>query len=171
MEVTMERVAISLGLVAILLLAGANQARSAEKKIEKSAMPKPVLDAMAKKYPTAKMIAFEQADENGKILYEVGIEQGGTKMDVELSADGKIVGEESVIKDSEVPAPVKAALAASKYKGWKVDKIEKVIKEEKTDDPVYEFVVKSKNKKFEVVFDKAGKITEEDDKSKEKGND
>jgi hypothetical protein len=173
MEVSMERVATSLGVALVLLVAGAGQARSeeVEKKIEKSEVPRPVLDAVAKKYPSAKMVAFEQADENGKRLYEIGIDQGGAKMDVELTPDGKIAAEESIIKDSEVPAPVKAGLASSKYKGWKVGKIEKVIKDEKADEPLYEFVVTSKKKKFEVVLDKGGKITEEEDKSKAKEKD
>jgi hypothetical protein len=171
MEVLMARSATSFGLVVALLLAGASQARSEEKKIEKSAIPKAALDAVAKKYPSAKMVGFEEVDDKGKKLYEVGIEQGATKMDVEVTADGKIAVEETVIKDADVPAAVKAALTASKYKGWKVDKIEKVIKDEKSDAPAYEFVVKSKKKKFEVVFDKDGKITEEEDKSAAKEKD
>jgi len=126
---------------------------------------------VAKKYPNARMVAFESAEEEGKTLYEVGITEGATKTDVEVSADGKIAAEETTLKPSEVPAPVTAGLAASKYKGWKVAKVERVIKEEKTEDPTYEFVVSNKGKRFEVVLDKAGKVTKEEDKSREKDND
>src|SRR5437868_4860701 len=159
----MTRTAAFLALaLAVLLHPG--RASAEVKKIQKSQVPKPVLDAVAKKYPNAKMVAFESADEEGKLLYEVGIEEHGIKTDVEVSADGKIANEETTLKPSEVPAPVKAGLAASKYNGWKVNKVERVIKEEKTDDPAYEYVVTSKGKKFEVVLDKDGKVTKEEDK-------
>ena len=167
----MSRTVTCLGLVLGLAMASAGQARSEEKKIDRAAVPAAALAAVAKKYPGAKMVAFEEAEEEGKKLYEIGIESGTTKMDVELTADGKIENEETVITNAELPASVKAGLGSSKYKGWKVDKIEKVVKEEKTDNPLYELVVKSKSKKFEVVFDKDGKLTKEEDKGKEKDND
>jgi hypothetical protein len=167
----MSRMVTNLVLALVLVGAGAESARSEEKKIDKAAVPKPVLDAVAKKYPAAKMVAFEEAEEEGKKLYEIGIESGGIKTDVELTADGKIAGEETVITKAELPAAVTTGLASSKYKGWKVDKVEKVIKEEKTDSPEYELVMTSKKKKFEVVFDKDGKITKEEDKSKAKDSD
>jgi hypothetical protein len=171
MEVSMSRMATSVGLVLGLVMASAGPAHSEEKKIDRAAVPAAVLAAVAKKYPGAKMVAFEEADEEGKKLYEIGIESDGTKMDVELTADGKIEGEETVIRDADLPASVKAGLASSRYKGWKVDKIEKVVKQEKTDNPLYELVVRSKSKKFEVVFDKDGKVTKEEDKSKAKDGD
>jgi hypothetical protein len=167
----MTRTVSSLALIIALLLAGRGRAVAEEKKIQKADVPKPVLDAVTKKYPSAKMVAFEFAEEEGKKLYEIGLEQSGTKMDVELSPEGKIEVEETVIKQSDVPGPVKAGLTSSKYKGWKTEKIERVIKEEKTDNPEYEFVVSTKGKKFELVFDKAGKLTKEENKGKEKGND
>jgi len=47
-----------------------------------------------------------------------------------------------------------------------------VIKQEKTDNPFYELVVQNKSKKMEVVFDRDGKITEQEQKSvKDKAND
>jgi hypothetical protein len=159
----------SLALIAAVIAAG--PARAGEKKIEKSAVPAAVLEAVARKYPKARMVAFEQAEDAGKVLYEVGIEMGNTKMDVELAADGRIAVEETVIPRSALPAAVTAGLAASKYKGWKVQRVEKVIKEEKTEAPLYELVVQSKTRKFEVVFDQAGAITEEEDRSGSKGND
>jgi hypothetical protein len=162
----MSRTKTSLLVVLALTIAG--PARSEEKKIDKAAVPKPVLDAVARKYPGAKMVAFEEANDSGKVLYEVGIQDGKNKMDVEVAADGKIEVEETVVKDAEVPAEVKAGLASSRYKGWKVDKIEKVIKQERTDDPAYEFVVHNKKQKFEVVLDRTGKVTQEEDKSKTK---
>jgi hypothetical protein len=137
----------------------------AEKKLQQADVPKAVLDAVTKKYPTAKLHSFEQETaDDGKLVYEIGIDAGRGKTDVELSPEGKIVAEESVIPPAALPAPVKAGVAASKYKGWKLEGAEQVIKNEKTDEPLYELVFTLKKQKFEVVFDKAGKITEEEAK-------
>jgi hypothetical protein len=163
----MTRTVSSLVIAALLL----GRALAEEKKLQKADVPKPVLDAVTKKYPSAKLVAFESSDEDGKLLYEIGLEQNGTKMDVELAPDGKIEVEETVIKRSDIPAPVKTGLAGSKYKGWKMEKIERVIKQEKTDNPEYELLVSSKGKRFEVVFDKDGKVTKEEDKSNDKEKD
>jgi hypothetical protein len=167
----MTRLALSLGIALTLFASTAGPGQAEEKKVQKSAVPKPVLDAVAAKYPHARMGGFESSVEEGKTLYEVELADGGSKMDVELTADGKIVGEESVIKPAEVPPAVQAGLAASKYRGWKVEKIEKVVKDEKAADPSFEYVVSSGKKKLEVVLDRNGKVTKEEDKSKGKDND
>lgn len=161
----MARMTMSLALAVALLALSGGPARSGEKKIQKSEVPAPVLDAVVRKYPTAKMVGFERSDDNGKTLFEVGIESGATKMDVEVTPQGKIEVEETVIGSGDLPATVKAGLAASPYKGWKTQKIEKVIKQEKTESPFYELVVQNKSKKVEVVFDHDGKVTEQEEKS------
>jgi len=164
--------AVSFAFSVALLAASGGRARSEEKKIQKSEVPRPVLDAVARKYPAAKMAGFERSDENGKTLFEVRIESGATKMDVELTAEGKIEVEETAIASADLPAAIKAGLAASRFKGWNTRKIEKVIKQEKTENPFYELVVQNRSKKTEVVFDRDGKITQQEEKSvKDKDND
>ena len=74
------------------------------------------------------------------------------------------MAEETKIKDSDLPSPVKEGVTASRYKGWKVKRWEKVIENEKNDQPVYEGVFLSKAKKVEVVFDRQGKIVKEEEK-------
>jgi hypothetical protein len=44
-------------------------------------------------------------------------------------------------------------------------KAERVIKDENESDPIYEVVVQSAKKRFEVVLDRAGKITKEEAKN------
>ena len=56
---------------ALLIGAGATRAEETEKKIKESEVPKPVLAAVSKKYPGAKLKGFEQESEDGKTLYEV----------------------------------------------------------------------------------------------------
>src|SRR5436189_2586174 len=67
------------------------------KKLQKAEVPKVVLDAVTKKYPQAKLNSFEQEMSEGRMIYEISIDAGKGKMDVEVSPEGKIVAEESVI--------------------------------------------------------------------------
>jgi hypothetical protein len=139
--------------------------KAEEKPIKQADVPKPVIEAVTKKYPKAKLKSFDKEGDAGKPVYEVELTSGKDEMSIDVSADGKILAEETVIKTSALPAPVKAGLQASKYKGWKISKAEKVITEEKEDAPAYEVIVQSKKEKFEVVLDKEGKITKEEAKS------
>jgi uncharacterized membrane protein YkoI len=141
-----------------------------EKKLQQADVPRVVLDTVTRKYPTAKMTSFEQEMADGKLIYEIAIETAKGKMDVEVSPEGKIVAEESGIPPTALPAPVKASIAGSKYKTWKMKGAELVIKNEQKEEPIYEVVFTQKKEKFEVVFDKTGKITEEEAK-KPKDND
>jgi hypothetical protein len=136
-----------------------------EKTLTRAQVPKPVLDAVLKKYPRAKLEKFGQEQEEGKSIYEVELTVGPEMMSIDLAPDGKILAEETTIKPAALPAPVKAGLQASRYKGWRIAKAEKVVHDEKEEVPEYEVVVLSRKEKFEVVLDGAGKITKEERKS------
>ena len=68
-----------------------------EKAIDAKSLPKPVVDALEKKYPKAKInLAEELSDGSGKITaYEVHCTAAdGKKVAIEFEPDGKIVSEE-----------------------------------------------------------------------------
>jgi hypothetical protein len=136
-----------------------------EKALKRAEVPKPVIEAVTKKYPKAKLKKFGEEMEEGKKIFEVELTSGTDQVSVDVSPEGKILAEETVVKPSALPAPVKAALEGSKYKGWKVAKAEKVIHEEKEGTLEYEVLVQSKKERYEVVLDKDGKITKEEAKS------
>jgi hypothetical protein len=145
-------------LMAILLCASA-VAVAGEKKIEEKDVPKAALDSVAKKYPNAKRVGFERELEGKTTTYEIKIVDGARKLEVELSPDGKITAEEEVIDIKGVPAVVRDALAKSpKWGKWTVKKVERVIKNEKTEAPQFEFHVVQNTAKAEVVFDKDGAL-------------
>lgn len=158
----------------IACVAGAGvAARADEQKVKESDVPKVVVDAVKKKYPKGTIKQWEKdtkKDDKGveTILYEAGVEDGKRKIDVECNAAGKIVAEEEVIAQDDLPAKVKKGLADSKYGKWDVKKVEKVVHDEKEDGAAYELVVTSGEQKFEVVFDKDGKITKEEEKKAKK---
>src|SRR3954462_15839700 len=95
-------------LIGALLLAPFATARAADeepgaKTLQKADVPKPVLDAVTRKYPRGKLNAFEQEMSEGRLIYEITIDAGKGKMDVEVSPEGKIVTEESVIPATALP--------------------------------------------------------------------
>jgi hypothetical protein len=136
-----------------------------EKTLTRAQVPRPVVEAVLKKYPRAKLEKFGQEQEEGKLIYEVELKSGAEIVSIDVAPEGKILAEETTIKPADLPAPVKAGLQASRYKGWRIAKAEKVIHDEKDDAPEYEVVVLSRKEKFEVVLDGAGKVTREERKS------
>lgn len=158
--------------LALALLVG-SPLRADEKPVKESDVPKPAIDAVKKKYPGATLKGFSREEEGGKVTYEVEVEvkgkdaKGAAKtraIDIDVSAEGKILAEEETISKDELPDAVKKALGASKYGSWEVKKVEKIVTEENEADPSFEVIVVTEGKKAEVVFDKSGKITKEEEK-------
>jgi len=148
--------------IALAILAPALRAQTHEKKIKEAEVPKPVIDAVKQKYPKAKTIQFEQDTLDGKSIFEVGLENAGEKLDVIVSPDGTILEEEKPIKASDLPAEIKQGLAASKYAKWTVKSAERVVRDEKSDAPIYEILVAHKGGTTELILDEAGTITREE---------
>ena len=151
-----------------LVLLSTSRAHANEQKIKESAVPQKVLEAVTAKYPSAKKIGFEKEIEDGKTTYEVKLEDGARKIDIDFSTEGKILAEEEKIDFKALPDTAKNAFTASKYGKWTVKGAEKVIKEENEADPSYEIMVVKGDKRFEIVLDKDGNITKEEEKHAKK---
>ncbi len=149
---------------AALALGVSATARADEEEVKESDVPKAVIGTLKKKYPTASLREFSRDSEAGKVTYEVEVEDGKRRIDVELSPEGKILIEEEKVSLDAVPERVKKALAASKYAKATAKKVEKVTTEEKADTESYEFHLVDGEKRFEVVFDRDGKIVKEEEK-------
>jgi uncharacterized membrane protein YkoI len=127
-------------------------------KIEISQLPKPVADAVKKKYPKAEIKAAEKADEDGKTVYEVSITNGKDKMDVTLDPAGKILLVEKEVAETVLPKAVLAA-AKAKHPQGTVKLCEEIWKDDKLSG--YEVTIETLDKKTaEVEFDAAGKPVE-----------
>jgi hypothetical protein len=146
-------------------LALSSAAFAEEKKVAESEVPKPVIQKVKKKYPTAKMTGFEMETEGGKSSYQVKIADGSKEMEVVCSPDGKIVAEEEKIGIEAVPEKVRQALKSNaKYGSWTVHHAERVILDEKTDAPTYEIKVVKGTTGAELVFTTEGKLTKTEEK-------
>jgi hypothetical protein len=140
--------------------------RADEQKVPLDKVPKPVLDAVKKRFPKAKLVEAAKETEGGKTEYEVSIKDGETSIDVTLTPDGKITLIERTITEKGLPKAVTSAVKA-KYPGSKYKKVEEAIKvtDGKETFDFYELhVVTADNKTVEVKMGKDGKIKDEEKK-------
>jgi hypothetical protein len=155
----------SLATSAVLLVGGlvAGSAPASEKPIDRAAVPAPVLQAAAAKYPKATVTETVAETEKDRTLYEVRMSNGGAKVDLKLDQTGKLLAEEQPVAMKALPKPVQTALSASQYKDWKVQRIEKVENLESPDRSGFELIVEKKGKAKELLFSGQGKLIEEED--------
>jgi hypothetical protein len=141
-----------------------------EEKVPLDKLPKAVTEAVKKRFPDAELQSAEKEKEGDKTVFEVGIKNKGQKIDVTVTEDGKVVEIEKEIEAKSLPKAVSETLE-KKYPKATYKTIEEVIKvKDGKDEPAYYEVllVTSDNKKLEVSLSADGKVTEEEDKSKEK---
>jgi hypothetical protein len=149
-----------------MMLALASTTWAAETEIEKDAVPKPVLSAVAAKYAGLPMKEFAKETEDGKDYFEVSLNDKGKNIDVSVLADGTIIKEEREIVDGDVPEAVRKGLAASSYGKAKVLMRER-IEDLSAKTVAYEFHVEQGGGKHEVEFDASGKMLKEEHKGKD----
>jgi uncharacterized membrane protein YkoI len=124
-------------------------------KIEVSQLPKPVSDAVKKKYPKAEVRAAEKGDEDGKTVFEISITNGKDKMDVTIDPAGKILLVEKEVAEKDLPKTV-LATAKAKHPQGTVKLCEELWKDDKLSG--YEVTIETPDKKTaEVEFNAVGK--------------
>jgi hypothetical protein len=141
-----------------------------EEKVPLDKLPKPVSGAVKKRFPTAEPLKASKETEDGKTVFEVTIKDKGHNIDVTVTPEGKITGFEKTIDGKDVPKAAADALKA-KYPGATYELYEEVyhVKDGKESLNYYETVLVAKDKKkWEVCVTADGKITKEEDVSKEK---
>jgi hypothetical protein len=134
-----------------------------EQTLTQADIPQGVLDAVTKKYPSAKKVAFSKEAEGTSFVYEVRIADGAKNIEVEVTPEGKIHAEEQEVAFDTLPDAVKKAIASSKYASAKALKAELVVKDEDTSRPLYEVLFQASEKKVEVAFSGDGTISKEED--------
>lgn len=99
-----------------------------EHDIKESDVPRPVLDALKKEFPTGKPTVYEREQEDYGLIYEIKLTDGPRNMQVEFDPTGKLLEKEEILPTLDaVPAAVKDALAKSKYADWTVKRVKRVI--------------------------------------------
>ena len=133
-------------------------------KVSEADVPQPVKAAFTKQFPKAEHAKWEMEDKKD---YEVDFQQGGGKWSAKYAADAKWLETEHAIKPEELPAPVRAAIAAS-YADHKLEAAELV---ESPQGTTYEVDLEKGEQSLEVVFGADGKVlksvVEEEDEEDE----
>ncbi|HNN93596.1 MAG TPA: PepSY-like domain-containing protein [Pseudomonadota bacterium] len=133
-------------------------AQANESVIAESEVPAPVLAAVKKQYPSARLLKFEVESAHGKRLYEVKLRDGERALEAKLTAQGELLEEEEQITEKDLPEPVRKSLAASPYAKAAIKKIERVVHKDKKDQQTFEIKVTQGNKTVELLYDAAGKL-------------
>ena len=120
MSIPFARVEILIGLLVLTSVA-----RADEQKVAFKDVPKAVLDAVKVKFPKAELTGAVQETEEGKTTYEISLKDKGRKVDVALTADGKIKEIETEVAVKDLPAAVSAALEA-KYPNATIKRAEQI---------------------------------------------
>jgi hypothetical protein len=158
----MHKILRGVGLVTIVLLVLALSARADDDdKVALENLPKEVTAALKKKWPNAELVsATMDADEDGKVTYEVTIKVKKQELDVMLTPDGAIIQVEKEIEVKDVPKVVMDAIRKrypkSNFKG-----ASEICKDDKVAEYELDLVTKDK-KNLYVTFDKRGKFIYEE---------
>ena len=72
-----------------------------ESKLKKSDLPEKVLSAVTKEFDGWKIESVESFETPEMKAYELGIEKGDTEMEIQVSADGKIISKKEVKEEDE----------------------------------------------------------------------
>jgi uncharacterized membrane protein YkoI len=158
----MRQWSLAAPVVALVLVAAV---AADEEKIKLSDVPKKVMAAAKAKFPGAKFNHASKEKSDKGDVYELNITYKNHKIDVSLTADGKITSIEKEIAAKDLPEAVSKALE-EKYPKATYKIVEEVTEGKKK---FYEVVLVTADKKtFEVVIDPDGKITKTESKDKKK---
>ncbi len=154
--------------------------RADEENIPLKEVPKAVLDAVQGKFPRAELTGAEKETEEGKTVFEIALTHEGQKIEVSVTAGGKITEIETEVAAGDLPGAVRKAIE-DKYPKSSIKKAEKVIESEDADDDdddkdeddddedegeevSFEVVVMTADgKTIELEVSPKGKIEQEDD--------
>jgi hypothetical protein len=129
-------------------------AAAQEKKIERSELPPAVEKTVKAQSQGATIRGFATETENGKLYYEVSLIVRGHDRDVQIDPDGNVTEVEEELRETELPAEVRAGLTAKAGEGT-ITKVESLTKHDKI--VAYEAQVMTHGKKSEIQVGPDGK--------------
>lgn len=148
------------GLVAAAAMAAVAMTASAEKKVERSALPPAVEKTIAAQTQGATIKGIASETEDGVFQYEVETMTGGHSRDLAIAKDGTLLEVEEEVAIDTLPAPVQSALS-TRAAGAKITKVESLTKKDKL--VAYEAATLKGAKKGEIQVGPNGeKLTHEE---------
>lgn len=137
--------------VFLLLAAAPLLANSAQaQKVAAAQVPAAATATFKKAFPTVKAVKWEKEGAD----YEAGFDMGKAEMSAVITAVGVLKETETEMAIGQLPAPVKATLAAN-YKAYKVTEAAKIVTAA-TGTTTYEAEVSQGGKHHDVLFNADG---------------
>jgi uncharacterized membrane protein YkoI len=125
-----------------------------EKKIGRSQLPPAVEKTVQAQSQDATIRGFSTETKNGKLYYEVSLTVRGHSREVQIDPNGNVIEIEEELRETELPAEVRAGLTARAGEGT-ITKIESLTKHDKV--VAYEAQVMTRGKKSEIQVGPDGK--------------
>jgi hypothetical protein len=127
-------------------------------KVPVGKLPKPVVEAIKKKFADGKLTEAHKEEADGDVTYDVAVTSKGSKYHVTVSSDGDIIQTNREVNVKELPKAVTEAVKKKHAKG-KIDHAEEMTLED--EDMVYELIVVVDKQLRRVVADPKGKIIDD----------
>jgi hypothetical protein len=132
-------------------------------KLKSSDVPAAVQEAFAKHFPKAKEVKWSK---EGTTEFEAEFESANLKQSANFDKTGKWLETETIIKNSELPQAVQAAIAKD-FAGYKIEEPEKF--ESPGQAALYEMELEKNKVTYEVQFSADGKVVKKEEKKEKKG--
>ena len=156
-----------LAIAAVALIFVAAPIRADEEKVPLNKVPKPVLEAVKKRFPKAEVKeASKETNGDKKTVFEVTLKEDGKNIDVTLTPEGRITLIEKEIDRKDLPKAVAETFDKKYPKAtYKiVEEVIKVVDGEETLEYYEALLVTTDKKTFEVEVLPDGKFKGETEK-------
>ena len=139
-------------------------AEEKEEPVKFDKLPAAAQEAIKEQAGKGRIVAVSKETSAEGVAFEARIEQGKRKLEVSVSADGKLLSIEEQVAMKDLPDPVRKTMQ-EQAAGGKLSTIEKVTEGGKT---CYEAKVTKSGKKIEIQVADDGKLLKTEDVTKEK---
>jgi hypothetical protein len=155
---TIVRLIAIAGLVSVL----SHAATAEDEKVEADKLPEKVKETLKTRWAAAKITIATKTMENGAVVYDIEMTEGGKKREADIKEDGSIVNFENEIAIKDLPKAVADAVKAKHPDATIKEAMETlVIKDGKDVVDEYEvLLVTSDNKEVELTVSPDGKKIE-----------
>jgi hypothetical protein len=117
-------------LTGTILMLASPLAFGQERRIDRSALPEPVLKTVQEQSQGATVQGFTTEVEHGKRVYEAEMMLNGRSRDIEIASDGALIEVEEEVDFNSLPASVQSALK-TRAAGARIAKVESLTKHNK----------------------------------------
>jgi hypothetical protein len=133
-----------------------------QEKVTADKLPEKVAQALKRRFPAAQVQQITRETEDGKVVYDIELLEGGTKHEMDCRDDGAIVDIQNEIPVKDLPAAAVTAITA-KHPGSRIKEVGEILVVRGTQETRdhFEVLIEDANQKVvELTVALDGKILE-----------